>query len=173
MTSCRWWRASSTTSRRAATPRRSRIKLGNRSTERALLAAENLSALAQTKAGFPLNGGKLETAWRDVLFTHFHDILTGSCVQDSREHAMGLYSNSLAVAQTQSARAMDALSKAIDTSAIAVDGEYTKSQSEGAGVGYGVENFSGATARRARERPHHASSRCSTRPRSKRESRWS
>lgn len=121
----------------------SRIKLGNRSTERALLAAENLSALAASKAELPCNQGKLEIAWRDVLFTHFHDILTGSCVQDSREHAMGLYSNSLAVAQTQTARAMDALAKSVDTSAIKTDGEFAKSQSEGAGVGYGVENFSG------------------------------
>ncbi len=121
----------------------SRIKLGNRSTERALLAAENLSALAGVKAGFPCNGEKLELAWRDVLFTHFHDILTGSCVQDTREHAMGLYSKSLAVAQTQLTRAMGAISGAIDTSKIDVDGEYAKSQSEGAGAGYGVENFAG------------------------------
>lgn len=121
----------------------SRIKLGNRSTERALLSAESLSALAATKAGFAKNGDKLEKAWRDVLFTHFHDILTGSCVQDSREHAMGLYSGSLAVAQTQLTRAMEAISGAVDTSMIVVDGEYAKSQSEGAGVGYGVENFAG------------------------------
>lgn len=120
-----------------------RIKLGNRSTERALLSAENISAVAASKSGFPCNADKLERAWRDVLFTHFHDILTGSCVQDTREHAMGLYSNSLAVAQTQLTRAMEAISQNIDTSHVSVDGEYTKSQSEGAGVGYGVENFSG------------------------------
>lgn len=121
----------------------SRIKLANRSTERALLSAENLSALAAVKTGFPSNAEKLERAWRDVLFTHFHDILTGSCVQDTREHAMGLYSNSLAVAQTQLTRAMEAISSKVDTSNIIVDGEYEKSQSEGAGAGYGVENFSG------------------------------
>lgn len=79
----------------------------------------------------------------DVLFTHFHDILTGSCVQDSREHAMGLFQTSMATANTQITNAMRVIAEKIDTSSIPVDIDAYNSQSEGAGVGYGIENFVG------------------------------
>lgn len=121
----------------------SRIKMGNRACERALTDAEAMSAFAAVKADAKTDGFAFEKAWRDVLFTHFHDILTGSCVQDSREHAMGLFSNSLAVAQSKYASAMLKISEHIDTSAIGADTDIAASQSEGAGVGYGVENYGG------------------------------
>ncbi|MHB1153495.1 MAG: glycoside hydrolase family 38 N-terminal domain-containing protein [Eubacteriales bacterium] len=121
----------------------SRIKMGNRACERALTNAEAMGAFAAVKANAANNNFPLEKAWRDVLFTHFHDILTGSCVQDSREHAMGLYSNSLAVAQSKYASAMLKISEQINTSTIVADNDIASSQSEGAGAGYGVENYSG------------------------------
>ncbi|MDD4772536.1 MAG: alpha-mannosidase, partial [Eubacteriales bacterium] len=121
----------------------SRIKMGNRACERTLTSAETMDAFAALKTGSKSDPFAFEKAWRDVLFTQFHDILTGSCVQDTREHAMGLYSNSLAVAQSKYASAMHRLSAKIDTSAIAADGDIADSQSEGAGAGYGVENFGG------------------------------
>jgi len=121
----------------------SRIKLGNRHCEAALTNAENLSAYAVELGKGKYKSKAIENAWRDVLFTHFHDILTGSCVQDSREHAMGLYSNSLAVAHTESLNAMAAISENTDTSMVVVDECIAASQSEGAGVGYGIENFAG------------------------------
>lgn len=120
----------------------SRIKLGNRHCEVALYEAENLSAYAAELRKGKLKSFAIEKAWRDVLFTHFHDILTGSCVQDSREHAMGLYSNSLAVAQTESLNAMAAISENTDTSMVVMDCT-DDAQSFGAGAGYGVENFAG------------------------------
>ena len=85
----------------------------------------------------------MEKAWQDVLFTHFHDILTGSCVQESREHAMGLFQTSMACADTQRQNAMRVIGEQIDTSAILVDIDAFNSQSEGAGAGYGIENFTG------------------------------
>ena len=121
----------------------SRIKMGNRHCEAALANAENLSVLATGFGKGKFRSFAIEKAWRDVLFTHFHDILTGSCVQDSREHAMGLYSNSLAVAQTESLNAMSAITANIDTSMVEVDECICAAQSEGAGAGYGVENFAG------------------------------
>ena len=81
-------------------------------------------------------------AWQNVLFTHFHDILTGSCVQDAREHAMGLYADALAVANTQRANAMRALAAQIDTSMFPVDTDLSQTQAEGAGPGYGIELLS-------------------------------
>ncbi|MCR5753858.1 MAG: hypothetical protein K6G30_03450, partial [Acetatifactor sp.] len=121
----------------------SRIKRGNKRLESALLDAETLGTLSYAKTGRRYADEQLKDAWRNVLFTHFHDILTGSCVQDTREHAMGLYQTSMAVANTQLTKAMQAISSEIDTSSIPVDIDGYNSQSEGAGAGYGIENFVG------------------------------
>ena len=123
----------------------SRIKMGNRKCENAFADAEALSAFAQMDAHRPARMSALERSYRNVLFTHFHDILTGSCVQDSREHAMGLYSESLALANNEYLGAMSAISEATDTSFI-VTALDTDSQAEGAGPGYGMPNFGGKPA---------------------------
>ena len=123
----------------------SRIKRANRMTEAKLIEASSLSALGHDIFGARYNSGAYETAWRNVLFTHFHDILTGSCVQDSREYAMGLYQTAAAHAETEENLALRALSDAVDSSMVELSDEEIKrgSQSEGAGVGFGVTNFSG------------------------------
>lgn len=121
----------------------SRIKRGNRRLETSLQDAEAMSVMAGRMTGFPFAKEKMEKAWRDVLFTHFHDILTGSCVQDSREYAMGLFQTSSATANTQIQNAMRSIGDKIDTSSILVDIDAYNSQSEGAGAGYGIENFVG------------------------------
>ncbi|MBP5312499.1 MAG: alpha-mannosidase [Clostridia bacterium] len=122
----------------------SRIKMGNRMTENAFRDTETLGALASAKAGRKYSNERLEKSYRNVLFTHFHDILTGSCVQDSREYAMGLYSQSLALANNESLLAMRAVSEATDTSNIKTSKDMS-SQSEGAGSGFtgGFSAFSG------------------------------
>ena len=121
----------------------SRIKQGNRRMEAQLCDTEVLGAAAQKWTGFRLNQDGLREAWQKVLFTHFHDILTGSCVQDTREHAMGLYQQSAAMAQSQMSRAMQAICKNIDTSALGGRENDPHSQSEGAGGGFHVESFGG------------------------------
>ena len=131
----------------------SRIKRGNRRAEAAFYDAEALAALAEKHTGYRMPKQQMEEAWRDVLFTHFHDILTGSCVRDSREHAMGLFQGVAAVTNTQLEKAMGALSQNINTAALPVlqsveswekaDAARYDTQSEGAGVGYGIENFVG------------------------------
>ena len=121
----------------------SRIKLGNRRCEAALREAEALSCAASFWAGAPYARGLMENAWRGVLFTHFHDILTGSCVQDSREHAMGLFQTAMAAANTQTQNAMLAVAAEIDTSSVCTEPDAYHSQSEGAGAGYGLGHFSG------------------------------
>lgn len=123
----------------------SRIKRGNRRSENALSEAETFSALAHLAVGAPTRPSAFEKAWQKVLFTHFHDILTGSCVQDSREHAMGLYQDALATANTETSLSLSKLAAAIDTSGITVIPD-PNSQSEGAGAGYNIENFSGRAA---------------------------
>ena len=134
----------------------SRIKRGNRRAEAAFYDAEALASLAQSHTAFRLPKKQMEEAWRDVLFTHFHDILTGSCVQDSREHAMGLFQGAAAVTNTQLEKSMAALSAAIDTASMPVlataqpwekaSASFYDAQSEGAGAGYGIEHFVGVPA---------------------------
>ena len=132
----------------------SRIKRGNRRAEAAFYDAEALAALAEDTTDYRLPRAQLEDAWRDVLFTHFHDILTGSCVQDSREHAMGLFQTSACVTNTQLEKAMGDIAKGINTAAMPVlkgvlpweRGSAYDTQSEGAGAGYGIENFVGVPA---------------------------
>ena len=121
----------------------SRIKLGNRKNEKALLEADIYSSLSKAYLGAPYHYRQFEKAWQNVLFTHFHDILTGSCVQDSREHAMGLYSESMAAANTRHSNALRVFAENIDTSGIVTDHDIKKSQSEGAGVGYGLSGYTG------------------------------
>ena len=116
----------------------SRIKKGNRRSENGLIAAESLCALTSRELGVPYANCAFEKAWQNTLFTHFHDILTGSCKQDSREHAMGLYQEALAISQTRSAMALEALARNIDTSSITVEEDTTIMHSDGAGVGYGL-----------------------------------
>ncbi len=128
----------------------SRIKRGNRRAETALVAAEGLSALASREFGIPYTDRQFESAWQNVLLTHFHDILTGSCVQDSREYAMGLYQHALSVAQTRSAMALETISSAIDTSGITIEEDLSYMASEGAGVGFGLQHGNIPTHENAR-----------------------
>ncbi len=130
----------------------SRLKLGNRRSETGLYEAQCLDAIAGGRLLTSYRKEQYESAWQDVLFTHFHDILTGSCVQESREHAMGLYSHAIAVAGTRAALAMQAIAGNIDTSGIQTEEEVLPvqekawSQSEGAGAGYGINALKGVPA---------------------------
>ena len=121
----------------------SRIKRGNRRCEAALCDAETLSSAAGALAGAPFARETMEEAWRGVLFNHFHDIITGSCVQDSREYAMGLYQRTMASVNTQAQNAMLAVAAKIDTSRVRAEPDAWHSQSEGAGAGCGVSDFAG------------------------------
>ena len=120
----------------------SRIKLGNRHSEAALVDAQACDAMSTVLTGKQYPPQRYVEAWQNVLFTHFHDILTGACVRDSREHAMGLYAHSMAVAQSMREAAALNIAEQIDTSSIDVS-DVPGTQSEGAGAGYGVGHFQG------------------------------
>ncbi len=126
----------------------SRLKMGNRASERALSMAEAMTAMASPKG--TLLPRTIDRAWENTLFTHFHDILTGSCVQDSREHAMGLFSEAMAASQSQFTIAMKTLADKIDTSSITVREIDPASQAEGAGAGYGIDGFASTMPRSER-----------------------
>ena len=114
----------------------SRIKAANRIGEAALYEAELFAALSPVRSS--VDNSLFEEAWRDVLFSHFHDIIPGSCVIDTREYAMGMFQEVLAKANTQKGIICYALADMIDTSAVggkSING----TTSEGAGAGYSVE----------------------------------
>ncbi|MCL2831959.1 MAG: hypothetical protein FWD78_02205 [Treponema sp.] len=132
----------------------SRIKLGNRKGEAALLDAEALDASAGLLTGKTYSKEKYTESWRDLLFTHFHDILTGSCVRDSREYAMGLFAKIMALGQTMREKASLNIAAQIDTSNLLIPGADAAAEgtaesdpkgtrSEGAGTGFGIANYSG------------------------------
>ncbi len=121
----------------------SRLKLGNRKCEVALNDAQKVCALGSFVADCRYPRESFASAWQNTLFTHFHDILTGSCVQESREYAMGLFAETLAYTQTAHSDALRVISENIDTSAFITDEDISDTQSEGAGVGYGLRNYAG------------------------------
>ena len=121
----------------------SRVKLGNRRAEAGLLDSERMSALSHCVLGTEYAPERYTKAWQNVLFNHFHDILTGSGVQETREFAMGKFAEAIACAQSEQSAAMEAISQNIDTSGFPSDDDIAFERSEGAGVGYGIANYAG------------------------------
>lgn len=120
----------------------SRIKMANSVGERTLNEAELFNAIATLTADSPYPGIDFEKAWRKILFNHFHDIIPGSCTREAREHAMGMFQESMAIANTNKSLAIRNIAKLIDTQSLHIGNTNIKdSTSEGAGVGYGVEDF--------------------------------
>ncbi|HHW48426.1 MAG TPA: alpha-mannosidase [Clostridiaceae bacterium] len=119
-----------------------RIKLANRISEAKLYEAESLSSLSNLFAGGCYKGKVFEKAWENVLFNHFHDIIPGSGVIDTREYAMGLFQKTVAAANTEASAAMRNIASQIDTSGLFTEEEDIRdTMSEGGGAGYGIMYF--------------------------------
>ena len=125
-----------------------RVKASNRVGEAVLGEAEALSAAARTLVGRPARTKALGKAWEKVLFNQFHDILTGSGVRDTREYALGQFSQALACANTEKAAAMRAVAANMDTARICEGEVPMETMSEGAGVGYGCMKYGMGLAER-------------------------
>jgi len=120
----------------------SRIKMSNRVGEAKMNEAEAFSAISSALAGGEYPGAAYKEAWKKVLFNHFHDILPGSGVIETREFAMGQFQQVLAAANTGIGGALRNIAGQIDTSAVPVsDDDNAGSLSEGGGVGYAVRDF--------------------------------
>ncbi|MGN1099947.1 MAG: glycoside hydrolase family 38 C-terminal domain-containing protein, partial [Christensenellales bacterium] len=111
----------------------SRIKAANRYGERLLDDTEKLLAFA------PAVKADLKDAWRIHLFNHFHDILPGSGVRDTREYALGKAQERNAIVGAAKTRALLDMARRVDKSFV----KYTddpEDTSMGAGVGFGAGN---------------------------------
>ena len=116
----------------------SRIKQANRFGEAKLDEAEKFAAQSKLRAGGRYPHERFERAWRNVLFNQFHDILPGSGVIDTREHALGLFTEAVAAADTEKRYALRMLGEMADTSQHKDEEALGGTTSEGAGVGFGV-----------------------------------
>ena len=119
-----------------------RIKAANKIGEAKLNEAEAFGAISALFAKGKYRGELLEKAWERILFNHFHDILPGSGVIDTREYALGEFQKALAAANTEISNALRNIASKVDTSALASYGkDALETVSEGAGVGYAIKDF--------------------------------
>lgn len=91
------------------------IKQANRFGENYLVEAETLAALTARLYGKGYPTGQLREGWINVLFNQFHDILPGSGVRQTREHANALFQEVGAITGSIKRTAGRALAGGIDT----------------------------------------------------------
>ena len=93
------------------------IKRDNRIGEARMQDAETLCAIAG-RLGIPVPAAAaFDENWRRVLFSHFHDILPGSGVRDTRLYCHGQFQETMAFTSTTAARLLRAIAGRVDTSA--------------------------------------------------------
>ncbi len=120
----------------------SRIKMANRIAEATLGEAEAFGAISELIGGYRYNAGAFADAWENVLFSHFHDILPGSGVTDTREYALGMFQRTMAAAGTRKSAAIRSIAANLNTRFMLPEDDFLPdSVSEGAGVGFGVGDF--------------------------------
>ncbi|MBE6608896.1 MAG: alpha-mannosidase [Ruminococcaceae bacterium] len=113
----------------------SRIKMANRIAEARINEAEALTSMDSLLGGTKRCQENFDTAWRNLLFNHFHDILPGSGTIETREYAMGRFQDTMAAVAISSNTAMHNIASLIDTSSIKFDSA-KENCSEGGGVGF-------------------------------------
>lgn len=117
----------------------SRIKMANRIAEDRLQAAEAVTAFAVQKTGMEDFNDQFRVAWERILFNQFHDILPGSNIPESRDHAMGAFEEAMGCVMAASSASLRAFADAIDTSRFETPMEKLTSNSEGGGVGLNTD----------------------------------
>ena len=116
----------------------SKIKLADSIGQARIYESEVLSCQSNMVGGYDFKESFKE-AWKNILFNQFHDILPGSGVADTREHAMGRFQDAMAYIATNANTAMDNIASQINTSVYSPERE-DDSVSEGGGVGFGVSS---------------------------------
>ncbi len=124
------------------------IKRSNRLAENQLSSAEAAAAVAWAATGRPYPSDELRERWQDALFTHFHDILPGSGIRDTRTYTHGKFQEIAATTGMTETLSLRALAARVDTSAAASEEQELPASMVptgfGAGVGFGTTT--GATS---------------------------
>ncbi|MDD5698756.1 MAG: glycoside hydrolase family 38 C-terminal domain-containing protein [Victivallaceae bacterium] len=128
------------------------IKKANRYSENRLADAEFGATMAWKLLEQDYPQEKLEHSWKNCLFNHFHDILPGSGVRDTRHYTMGLFQNIMAATGMVETLALRRLAAAVNTSESGspeISDEFPSTfyqDAFGAGVGIGVGHGNLSTA---------------------------
>ena len=91
------------------------IKRNNRLGENYLIEAEIAATLASRIAGKEYPAKVLRDNWVDVLFSHFHDILPGSGVAETRQYNQGMFQRIAAAVGMVKTNALRAIAGKVDT----------------------------------------------------------
>ncbi len=118
------------------------IKKANRFAEKRLEDVGAVMGLLAAPLGRDVPQARLTAAWRDTLFGHFHDILPGSGVHDTRTHMHGLYQQTVATTSSIETAMLRDLAARVDTAAarreIPCDLPAARApMAQGAGIGCG------------------------------------
>lgn len=116
----------------------SRVKFANRTGENTLVDTEAIALLAERVCGMAYPREALEASWQRAMFLQFHDILPGSGVRETIEHAMGQFQDTLADTGMIQTRSLRALAERVDTSALTPTHPQAGDMGLGAGVGDGA-----------------------------------
>jgi alpha-mannosidase len=95
----------------------SETKKGNRKSEVLMTNAEKFSTIA-TMYGREYENRDLETAWRDVMFNQFHDVLPGSGIRENYIDAAKRYEQVYEIGDYQLNNSLGQIEEHINTSAI-------------------------------------------------------
>lgn len=123
------------------------IKKTNRFGENRLYDAEVAATFTWSGLGLDYPGKQLTKGWTDTLFSHFHDILPGSGVHDTRTYTHGLYQEAMATTSMIETLSLRSLGAKVKTDFIEPAEEETiphtyLSTGMGGGVGIGANNGS-------------------------------
>lgn len=117
----------------------SRIKRTNRLGENRLQDAEAAATVAWRAVEKRYPNESLQEAWINCIFGHFHDILPGSGVRETREYNSALFQQTAATTTTVKANSLRALAGAVDTSFAAMNhGTFEILRAPDRGLGAGV-----------------------------------
>ena len=143
------------------------IKQANRIGENLCEEAETLAVIASCLTEYHIPIQQLRDAWTHVLFNQFHDILPGSGVRQTREHASGLFQEVGAITGSIKRATLGLIAQHIDTLSLLPNtpraeieraeiatGKPQPTFEAGAGMGAGQTGFSQARGGGRRFRPH-------------------
>ena len=91
-------------------------KYQNRRSERALVEAESIALLSSLSLGRKYPRQEFESAWWNVLFNQFHDLMAGTALYSDYQDARDGLGAACQTAQATKIEALEALAKQVDTS---------------------------------------------------------
>jgi alpha-mannosidase len=89
------------------------IKAWQRRAQNAVLSAERWAAITAAQAGLAYPREELETAWKQILFNQFHDILPGSAIEPSYDDARDQLGEAVSISKRIITRAHNVIARQV------------------------------------------------------------